>query len=181
MINLLPGEYRDTLRSEYRKRLIIISLYCVIIVFFFTILTFLPAYITAQAKVTVLDVQIEAMSKIRGADNRLSAREIIRGANATIAKYEQINSLPRVAPLLIGLLATRPQGVLIDGIGFDRTSGKVTLRGLARAREDLLLFKKRLEELPDVLSVDVPVASLVRQQNATFNITISLKAETVKK
>jgi hypothetical protein len=83
-----------------------------------------------------------------------------------------------VAPLLIGLLATRPQGVLVDGITYDRPTAKVTLRGIAKTREDLLLFKKRLEQLPDVALADVPVASLVRQQNATFTITVTLKTET---
>ena len=67
--------------------------------------------------------------------------------------------------------------IKINGISYDRNSiggeGSVNIRGIAKSREKLLLFRKVLEEDPLFKKVDLPISNFVKGSNISFNLTLT--------
>jgi Tfp pilus assembly protein PilN len=70
-------------------------------------------------------------------------------------------------------------GIEIDSISTDNYT--ITISGMANNRDDLILFKEKLESEDCFLGVDLPLSNLVNKDNVEFKIDFFIKEECLKK
>ena len=61
-------------------------------------------------------------------------------------------------------------GIILTGLDVEKTATKITLQGRANNRQNLLDYKKNLEESGLVSNLEIPVSVLTAKENIDFEI-----------
>jgi hypothetical protein len=64
------------------------------------------------------------------------------------------------------------EGITIQSIEM-LSDSKITLRGVANTREDILVFQSRMQQDPMFKDFLIPIESLARQKDVSFNLTFT--------
>jgi hypothetical protein len=102
----------------------------------------------------------------------------IRRRLAELAKNQQVTT---ASAAILEILTVRPAGLQISAIQYRRAAPQagapgqstLSLRGVAKTRNDLLLFVDSLKSLDIFSGIDSPVGNLVRERDAPFLITLT--------
>ena len=78
--------------------------------------------------------------------------------------------------LLKALISEIPQGITFSSVSYTLESGTLFLEGFYETREDLLLFKKRLEENL-LANLEFPIANLLQEKNGAFVVRGKVKED----
>ena len=70
-----------------------------------------------------------------------------------------------------------PPSVILTDLEYDLQTGTISLAGIAPQRQDLLTFKKNLLATKKFGSIVIPLSSLEKEENLTFNLSFSLVSE----
>lgn len=174
MINLLPTEYKKVLANEYKERVILVSLYGLLCALLLTLFALLPAYITAKVHVDELASELTVITKTATTDENSSVAAIAADVNAKLAKYDEIKNAVKIAPLVTQFLDNPTAGITLEQFQFDSSNMTLTLNGAAKTRDALLAFQTKLQQFPNVITVNIPISSFVKQKDVSFTVTITL-------
>lgn len=175
MINLLPPEYKLELAGEYKRRVVLVSLYAFLVALLITLFALVPAYITAQVRLNELDTELQAMTNSTATDENKSVAQVVADVNAKLAQYDQIKNSVKTTPLLKQFLENPPVGIILEQLQFDSGAMTLSLQGTAKTRDMLLVFQKTLKSFSNVTDANVPISSFVKQKDVSFNIIVTLK------
>jgi Tfp pilus assembly protein PilN len=81
-------------------------------------------------------------------------------------------------------LFSRLNGMIFPGIELNIVETKdynVTLFGLANSRDDLILFKEKLENSDCLFNINLPLSELVEKNNVEFQMDLEIKPECLRK
>lgn len=81
----------------------------------------------------------------------------------------------RWSPTIEDIAAVVPLAISIDSMILDKDSGIYTFTGVAATRTDLLDFQKKLQGLPFIAKVELPLSQLTEKEEIPFIITAALK------
>ncbi len=179
MVNLLPEEYKDKLRSEYRLRFISVAS---LFLFFSTII----------ASVTLLpeaaSVGTDYFLNYRNEEKPLQTEEDQRGAEI-LANLDGIRATLMVVgpqreetPILFSeairlITLQKTEKITLNGFSFNadsKSDKKIVLSGVARDRESFATFLKRLSENGTFSNVDLPISNLNKKENIEFSLVLTL-------
>lgn len=68
-----------------------------------------------------------------------------------------------------------PENITLNSLILSVKKKEINFSGIAKSRENLLLFKEKIEALPDTESVEIPLSQLTQKTNATFTLTAKIK------
>ena len=86
-----------------------------------------------------------------------------------ILKIKKISVLPQT--VLNEISRSQPPGVIIEDYKMDFDLASVSLQGTSATRNDLVEFKKNLEENSNIGTIDVPISSFEEESNIDFGLT----------
>jgi hypothetical protein len=70
------------------------------------------------------------------------------------------------------IFENRGEGITIQSIEM-LSDSKITLRGVANTRDDILAFQNRMQQNPMFKDFLIPIESLARQKDVGFNLTFT--------
>ena len=184
MINLLPPKEKEELSLEGNKKLVIvlgnlvlISLVCLILILFS-----LKFYILKE--ISYQKIVLDNTEKKYQASNFLSFKEIIQKYNANLVKIDNFYKKEiKVSDILKTILEVpRPEGLYFENIsvennknGTENKKTKVTISGISKTRDNLLIFKENIENSKTIENVYFPPSNWVKNKDINFYLTLETK------
>ena len=100
----------------------------------------------------------------------------IKTINAVLSQTAAIQERYTLwTPLITHIVNAVPDHVTLTAFQLDAPNKTYTFSGLAARREDLLLFQRELQALPQIAAVNIPLPNLIEQQQVRFSFTATLK------
>ncbi len=165
MINLLPdSEKKELLKIEKRKiQIIILFLMNFFLICFLLVFLFLNIYFASEIKSKEILIKelsnLQEPLEIKEKTIKIN-EEIININNFYRDKIYYTSALNEIFNLM-------PEGSYLNNLSF--INNKVSLSGFALTRDDLLLFKERLEE--NFKEVNFPPSDWVKKESINFSVT----------
>lgn len=165
MINLLPdSEKKELLKIEKRKiQIIILFLMNFFLICFLLVFLFLNIYFASEIKSKEILIKelsnLQEPLEIKEKTIKIN-EEIININNFYRDKIYYTSALNEIFNLM-------PEGSYLNNLSF--INNKVSLSGFALTRDDLLLFKDRLEE--NFKEVNFPPSDWVKKESINFSVT----------
>jgi Tfp pilus assembly protein PilN len=78
-------------------------------------------------------------------------------------------------PVIVAIANSIPAEISLDSLVLDRNTNIFTFTGLAKTRADLLNFQDKLQELPFITKVELPLSQLTEKEHIPFIITATVK------
>lgn len=172
MFTLLAEQQKRFLFRQYRLRLLAVCLFLIALLAFVADLLLLPSNLMFQIKRDELTFEDKYYSKVIATEN----------SKGLISTLEDIKSMVFLAPpsdnnlyeVMAKVMAHRSSGIRINswsyvhGVGADSS---LAIKGVADSREELLTFWRSLQK-ESFSRVDLPIASLAKESNAPFSLSI---------
>lgn len=180
MINLLPPKEKEKLSSKKKEKLIailgitvLVSLVCLIL-----ILSSIKSYVVAEA--ASQKIILEQAEKKYQTPNFLNLESIIQKYNGILVQlrtfYEQKIYSSQALKIISNI--QRPEGLYLTELSLSRDENKkikVTAAGISDSRENLLLFKKNIEEAQKIENSYFSPESWINPKDINFNLTFDVK------
>lgn len=179
MANLLPGEYRRSIKTEYRLRLLVVALFLLSGTCIAGSLLLFPSYLTTS--VGMREAQAE-LSVLAAQENEELPQDMRVALENTVKKLELVTSIEEtmsIEGMITEVTEARPNGIGITRFAYEEIEDRpaLTLSGIARTREALTRFQDNLETLPRFAKVELPVSNLAQAENISFNLTLEFSTE----
>ena len=177
MINLIPIEEKKEIKTDFMFRFLTVFFSVLCCAIFILLIMMSPSYIVSLEKKNFINQKLntqknevmpeidqKALISIKDLNNRLKLLENAR-ENDFIFSERVINEI----------MYKKLPGIKINRFFYqtDFLEGKkVSITGIAKNREQLLLFRQALEE--DVLfkNVDLPISNFVKGSDIPFNLNL---------
>ncbi len=167
----LPSPYQENIIRTYHIRLatILVSLFCLFSMV--GILLALPDFTLSQARKQNADIELSLLEKNLKEDPK-NLEEEIRTINK---KVEIVTNLTEHTPMLVVLdriLSHKIADIQISSLNLKRSSGSgaITITGVAKTRDALVSFNKKLQTEPSFSKITLPVGNLARSKDIPFNM-----------
>ena len=179
-INLLPEQvpehYKAIAENFLAKRVMYISLGCILPAILFTLIAYLFSLFNASG----LQSDLEQAQASGPAINSLSVPDneniplIAKTAQRTVKLFPQKVSPEQNITQVLNLI---PQSINITGILYETNSKKFTLTGISDTRDELIAFRDSLEETELFNAIGLPLNTLAFETDVEFRIEFTVKEE----
>ncbi|OGZ45606.1 MAG: hypothetical protein A3J54_00795 [Candidatus Ryanbacteria bacterium RIFCSPHIGHO2_02_FULL_45_13b] len=178
-LNLLPPE--DQKRIGY-KRLILFFTYIhagtfIILIIGNTLLlpTYFFLFFQNRGTNELLAAQQQTMETKE--DREIESR--IQQANTTLAYLKTTYAFTQdsLVASVTDTIVKAPPGITFMFLSFEKETSKMTLRGHAPARNDLLQFITALRAHPSFHDIESPVENILRDKNISFTLSFTVGNE----
>lgn len=176
-LNLISQEQKREIKLKNIYAVIKITGWSLTIVAAFFSIIFLAAKFILKDNYSQV---LEQTSLVADADNSYLAK--IKDINEKINSAEQVQkeyiSWTSVLKKITGLT---PQGITYSYLKIDKPGAKASLKGVAEKREDLLALKENLNNSNLFSSIESPMDDILQKENISFNISLNLNIDEIKK
>ena len=177
MSNLLPKTYREEIRTDYRLRLTITSLFALAALLIIGITLLVPSYVSSKNKQNITENELEQVRLFLTKDTQEDPYDVIKEINNTLARLKPSDKETMSAyDTIINVLSQKDTGIKIQSLFYVKGEEvvKVSFSGTASTRQKLLDFKERLEKVDTFTGVELPISNFVKNENIDFSITINV-------
>jgi hypothetical protein len=180
MINLIPIEEKKEIRKYFYYRVFTVFFIMLSTCAIIFIISISPSYFISLEKKILTNKKLEvqknevmpeidqqSLASIKDLDTRLTLLEKARKNKYVFSKY-----------LVDEILLQKVPGIKIKRISFinDSLEGKkVDIFGLAQDREQLISFRRMLENDNSFKDIDLPISNFVKGQDIEFNLKLISK------
>ena len=174
MINLLPLLTQKGVRKIYLIRRRIAYLLAVCALLLTTLVLLVPAFLlisvrAGDAKELIGLAETQPVAVISNKDKEETKR--INTLSSQLVDAGDFN--PKVSRILKRIIELKGEGISIIRIKYGG-SGDMTIRGMARSRNDLLQLVAILENQGEFTNVDSPVSNLINNVDIDFIVQLKL-------
>lgn len=177
MINLIPFEEKKQKVKDFYFRLIVVFFGMLAFCVFIISISLLPAYFISVTSKNLASTRLEAQKNEPVPSIDQGALAVM---NDTINKMSLIGNAERnkylVSQRVINeIVLLKMSDIKINQITYSNSTKdgkKVKIVGLAPSREELLLFRRALEDSPAFKSVDLPISNFVKGSNIEFYMNL---------
>ncbi len=177
MINLIPNQEKKEMIRNFYYRLGTIFFFSIALVMLVGAIALLPSYVLSSMKKNLNNEKLES---VKAEPTYLADQETekeISGLDAKLTLLEKAQGRKFIVSerIINEVLSKKIPDVKITQISFEEDKAaakKVSIRGTARSREGLLLFRRALEDDPSFKMVDLPISNFVKGTNIQFNVTL---------
>lgn len=178
MINLLPLEYKKTVKKEYARRfvavfgllfsiIVLVEIVCCLVLLFW-----LDSSLAGFQKELEFTKKMSKVQRLEGLDVRIDE------LNRVIALYKDKEEKIRPFSVYIEeVLRVLPASVSVNSfvLGAQREEGsQMNFSGHAATRSDLLAFIGELEKIPFFTRVESPLSNLLAETDVDFLLIVDL-------
>ncbi len=168
-INILPQELKNSLKR--------IKLYKFIqrissLLFFLTII--LSAIIFLSR--IILELQANATSNNLSIQKTQTSSGELKDILTEVEQVKQIQAdQVNWTKNLENIISSINPNISLSSMQLNKDSNELTLKGIAKTRQDLLDFKKLLEESQDFSNLNFPIKNLSDRENINFDAKMNIK------
>jgi Tfp pilus assembly protein PilN len=178
VINLLPPQEKNELEMERKIKITTIlgSLILIFLIFLGTLFFSVKIYLLSQIqnqKVS-LDLENQAISTPE-------VQELEKNITEANKRIFQLNSFYKgeinISQILEKISSVLPTETYLINFSYQAEKSQVILQGYAKNRENLLEFKKSLENLKEVQNLYSPISNLTKPTDIDFYFSFNLIKE----
>ena len=176
MINLLPLRYKEQLKQEENRKLVLISgiIFLIFLISLILILFSIKLHIQGQLEsVKVLaDLEEKTMEK--------SEIQILKGkinlSNQNLSKLKsfykkQVSSVD----ILEKIFNTVPAEIYLTAFSWQKNTSQVTISGFSPHREILFVFQQNLEQTEEFTEIIFPPQNWIKSTDIDFHVSFKIK------
>lgn len=176
MINLIPDSQKETVRAEYRHRLLSLSVLFVLLSIVIAAASLLPSYFISKTKYVALKERADVLNKEGKRADMSRVSLIIQDLNEKLLLLRTEKKNTDVGSIIMKLVENAGPSVKVASITYERRgdTAKMDIIGVAGKRESLIAFVDKLKKEKLFSAVYSPVSNLVKETDISFNIEIGL-------
>lgn len=132
----------------------------------------------------ILSTQLNNVRNNNAAQGQINDQVVkkVDDANAVITKMHGIATYDLYPQTYINVITkAKPASVIINNYDVNLEGGTATVNGFAPTRQDLVTFKEQLEQSGEFALVEVPISSLIAEENVEFTIDLTKEVVQQKK
>jgi hypothetical protein len=178
MINLIPNEEKKRKVKEFYFRFFVLFILILACSFLFASILLVPSYYASNLK---KDFITEKLTMLEGMplpeiDKENSLQVSILDNQLSLIEKAQRDKYVVSERVINEILLKKMPDIKIIGISYESNPASneksISIRGVAKSRERLLLFREALEQ--DILfkKVDLPISNFVKGSNISFNLNL---------
>ncbi len=182
MINLLPYNKRALLKSDYKKRLTVVTFLTASVALTPLVLVlFLLAYLQ-RMDYSIFNNQLENL-KLNNQDTVIDKlTDEIRIFNGEIKNFEDgLGKTKNVSQDILSVVNARPGDVIVNNISFSKQADKATIiiMGVSGSRDSIIKYGSALDKKNNGVcsEVSLPVTTYAKKVDVLFSITCSILYE----
>lgn len=178
MRNLLTNQSKRLIQKEYRIRLAVLSSLFLSASLVIGGVFLIPSYLLSESRKISIENQAYLVEQSPALQEDGSLSAALRLAQEELDVLSSTKDKKLFSERLEDIVQEKPAGISLTSFTYivlDDRKSSMTLSGKARTREDLLSFEKKLKNNPDFNSVEFPVASLAKDKDIGFSITLEYK------
>ncbi len=177
MINLIPNQEKKKKVKDFYFRLTVVSFSLLSFVTLVALVAVLPAYFLSSVKKNLAESWLTEQSAEPIPPVSQNIQVIIDGLNQKLRVIESAreSKYPVSLKVVSEIMAKKLPEIKITQILYEVSAGenkKVSVRGIAQGREQLLLFRRALEDGAAFQKVDLPISNFVKGSNISFSLTL---------
>ncbi len=182
MINLLPYNRRELLKSSYKKRLMVITFISASVALMPLLLVIILLSYLQQMDYSILNTQFDN-SKSNNKDAEVDKLiEEIKGVNIDIKFFQDgLSRTKHISEDLQSIVKARPGDVTVNNINFSKTGGKATIIifGISGTRDSIIKYGNALDKKNGGIcsEVSLPVTTYAKKIDVPFSITCNIVYE----
>ena len=167
MINLIPIEEKKLNRRETYSRVLIVFFVTLLFLVLILIIIILPTYFISYEKKISINKKLETQKNDKKSEVDDTSLLTIKNLNSKLDLLEKARDTKFVfsEKVLDKILSKKMAGIKINRIFFENDSLKgkrIMVNGMAKNREQLILFRKAFEEDVSFKNVDLPISNFVK-------------------
>lgn len=177
MINLIPNQEKKKKVKDFYFRLAVVTLFMFALGLLVAMVAIFPAFILSATKKGLVQEKLQRQRAEAGPVLREGTRSMLEDIKQKLDLVDKVGKNKYVVSekVVTEIINKKISGMKITQILFevDPIKGKkVSLRGVAGSREQLLEFRRALET--DILfkQVDLPISNFVKGSNIDFSLTL---------
>jgi len=175
-LNLLPGKEKEEFKLEltfmflveFGSRMVFLAL--IVVALFFSVYLYSSTLYAAQLEQTLVQRDMVEEDKFK---------EIEKNVQESNAIVERIWDLERnffiFSKTIEDFIPHVPAKVYLKSFSLSASTRQITLTGFAPTREEMLLFKKNLEESREFSEIYSPLSNLLVPKEVNFTFTLTVK------
>jgi hypothetical protein len=170
--NLLPNDIKKKIKREYYMRLLSVFLLTLSVSVVVGVFSLLPTYIkmSQDFKLKQKDyTNIQDANAIR----EDTQKEVLK-TKTMLSVIDENLKKKKLTDLLFEALKCKPEGVDVVAFSFNRNSNNLTLDGVAKTRNLVVEYAKKLEENKNFTKVPIPISDLAKNSNLNFRLSIGI-------
>ncbi len=185
MINLLPTEEKQKLFLEKKRKLAVILGIIVLVVLICLILILLSIkfYLLAQT-----DAEKNKLKEIKIQNNSIdfdNYTSIIKKYNKILSELDYFYSKEIYFNGILSVILNvpKPENLIFTNFSLNRTDENkidISISGTSETRDDLLIFKKNIEESKEIKNPVFSSASWINPKDVKFSLTFQIYQDEVQ-
>lgn len=177
MINLIPIEEKKKNRKDFYYRFFVIFFTMLIFSVLVLIIAILPTYFISYEKKISTNKRLEIQKSEIIPEIDQKARVITKNLDTKLNLLEKARQNKYVfsEKVINEILSKKTSSIKINRIFYENDAlkgRKISITGIAQNREQLLLFRKALENDVFFKDVDLPISNFIKGQNIQFNLNL---------
>lgn len=177
MINLIPIKEKKEIKKDFYYRFLIVFFAMLILLIFISLIAILPVYFVSYEKKISINKKLEIQKNETMPEIDQKAQTAIKNLNARLDLLEKARQNKYVfsEKVIKEIVHQKVSGIKINRIFYENNSlesKKINIMGLAQNREQLLLFRKALENGPFFKEVDLPISNFVKGRDIQFHLNL---------
>jgi hypothetical protein len=182
MLHLLTEEHRKKVVTEYRKRIIIVSLLGLLCVCATGAIFVLPTYFLSHGKYATVEAEMKILDSELAIKEDSGSSERIKNATLSIEALKIFEKNKNPSVVLDNIVRGKPAGVQIKNFIFtpgEASAMTVDLAGRADTRKSLVQFDQKLKSNPVFDEVVIPLGNFAKEKNIDFSIKLIVSTSTI--
>lgn len=174
MFNLLPQSQKKEAKREYHLRVLTVAFYLSGTALVAGGLLLAPSYVMVSLRI---DAAEGAQQLLAGAkDDGDTPAAILAAVERDVRILNSLATPLTVEDTVSKALGIRPLGLTTTTIIYEEQGARGTLsvKGVAKSRNDLVAFVRALEAIPEFSNVELPISNLARNENIPFTLSLSV-------
>jgi len=182
MINLLPIEEKRKILLRKKEKLALILGIVVLVALVCLILILLSIKFYILTETDSQKNSLAQVEKLKVSSDLMNFSNIINGYNLTLNQlsffYEKEIYFSDVLDTILSI--QKPDNLYLTAFSLDRLStgtAKVDITGISDSRDDLLIFKKNIEDNKDIKNPSFSSGSWISPKNVKFSLTFEISKD----
>lgn len=178
MINLIPNEEKKIKVKDFYLRFFILLLLILAFSFCVASIVLFPSYYAISLNKNLISEKLSTLQNTPSSEVENTNASEIALFNSQLSLLENARKEPYIISekVINEVILKKMSDIKIQGIVYEKDSSlggkKITIRGIAKSRERLFLFRRVLEEDTLFKKVDLPISNFVKGSNISFRLDL---------
>jgi hypothetical protein len=178
MFNVLPEIFKKEIKTEYYLRQSIVA--CVFIIFLqisFLIFVF-PSWLSSFYRQKEASAEIESQKSGIVSKNTDNILQTVNQTNQNLDTIDSAFDYSTVLPIVKNIISDKTSAISLSEFTYDNSAATTTIpmsvSGIAKTREDLVAFVKKLQDSAEFSDVVSPISDLAKDKDIVFTVNLNV-------